>query len=397
MSHRAVWSRLVPFTLSAVLLASCSEHPPVYTVRTEVTSEGAVIRTPQVTSVAKLRRKVAAPGPRVFAEETTHDFGRMDPRSSGRHAFTIRNRGEAPLELAAGRSSCKCQLASVSSRHIAPGGSGQIVVDWNTGEESDYSHTANVLTNDPLNPVLRFTIRGKVLALLRCEPETLVYSRVTPGEIPSATTLVYSQVWDAVDFPRITSSHAGFSWSLTPGTPAELDALHARSAYRLTVTLPADLAESYFHETIELEAHPADGTETDGITCRLAVEGVVLRRLCVYGPDIDVRGTLLLGRVSQGEGKQVRLLMKLRDEQRELPVRSLTCSPEFLSARVEPYSGQSRGDLGLYHLHVEVPQDAPPFHLPPYEYGSIRIEFDHPRVPVLELPVDLNVMPCEEP
>ena len=172
--------------------------------------------------------------------------------------------------------------------------------------------------------------------------------------------------------------------------------MHARSAYRLTVTLPADLEERYFHETLEIEGHPADGTEVDGITCRLAVEGVVLRRLCLYGPDIDVRGTLLLDRVSQGRGKRVRLLMKLRDEQRDLPVRSVTCTPEFLSVRVEPYSGQSRGDLGLYDLHVEVPKDAPPFHLPPHEYGSIRIEFDHPRVPVLELPVDLNVMPCEK-
>ena len=201
MSHRAIWSRLFPFVLSALPLASCSEHPPVYTVRTEVTSDGAVIRTPQVTSVAKLRRAVTAPGPRVHAEETTLDFGRMDPRSSGRHAFTIRNTGDAPLELTEGRSSCKCQLASVSPRQVAPGERGQLVVQWNTGEESDYSHTANVLTNDPLNPVVQFTIRGKVLALLRCEPETLVYSRVTPGETPSATTLVYSQVWDASRIP----------------------------------------------------------------------------------------------------------------------------------------------------------------------------------------------------
>ena len=40
------------------------------------------------------------------------------------------------------------------------------------------------------------------------------------------------------------------------------------------------------HETAQAEAD-----------CELAVQGKVLRRLSVYGPDIDVNGTVMLGRV----------------------------------------------------------------------------------------------------
>lgn len=300
------------------------------------------------------------------------------------------------MELTPGPTSCKCQLVSLTQREIPPGGRAQVVVQWNTGEEWDYAHSAQVVTNDPLRRIVRFSIQGKVMALLRCEPETLVFSRVNPGETPTATAFVYSQSWDEVDFTQITSSREGITWSIEPASDEETAAVYARSAYRLTVTLPNDLPESYFSESIALQGRPIGGADADQATYQLGVEGVVLRRLCLYGPAIDARGMLLLGRVVQGQEKQVQVLMKLRDDQRELPLQAIQCTPDFLRVRVEPYHGQNRDNLGLYRLHVEIPADAPTFRLPPFEHGAIRLTFDHPRVPALELPVDLIVMPREE-
>ncbi len=85
--------------------------------------------------------------------------------------------------------------------------------------------------------------------------------------------------------------------------------------------------------------------------------------------------------------------MKLRDTERNLPVKHVESTPSFLHVWVEPYKTDDSKELGLYYLHVEVPKDAPTFRLPPDQRGMIRIEFDHPRVTKLELPVDLIVTP----
>lgn len=78
------------------LFAACSEHTPVYTVRTDVAADGTLIQTPRVTSVANLRRQAAGPGPRVQVEETTYDSAewnlarRTDTRSRSATLVTRR-------------------------------------------------------------------------------------------------------------------------------------------------------------------------------------------------------------------------------------------------------------------------------------------------------------------
>jgi hypothetical protein len=62
---------------------------------------------------------------------------------------------------------------------------------------------------------------------------------------------------------------------------------------------------------------------------------------------------------------------------------------------VEPYEQNDQKEVGLYHLYIDLPKDAPTFRLDPDKRGLIRIQFDHPRVPVLEMPVDLIVAPRE--
>ena len=235
--------------------------------------------------------------------------------------------------------------------------------------------------------------------LLRCEPAQLVFSRVTPGESPSASTLVYSQVWDQFQLPDIQSSLSGLRHSLEPATEQELESLGAKAAYRLTVTLPDDLPQGYFTIPVQLAAHGKEA-QSDSPTphkleadCELMVQGKVLRRLSVYGPAVDTEGTIMMGRVAQGQGAKLKLLLKMRDEQRELPVRSIETLPKSLQVRLEPYKTDRPNDAGLYYLYVELPKDAPTFRLPPNRRGHVRIEFDHPRVPVLELPVDLIVTP----
>jgi hypothetical protein len=229
----------------------------------------------------------------------------------------------------------------------------------------------------------------------RCEPEQLVFSRVNPGDTPTASATVYSQMWDDFEMDPIVPTLDGLRVTVSDVEASQRELLGARSARRITVQLPGDLPEGYFSSSLSLRGRPVGGTDLQADDCALGVEGKVIRRLAIYGDEIDVNGQIEMGRVRQGKGGDVRLLMKLRDPERNLPVTKIAATPDFVQVRVEPYQTEADKDVGLYYLHLHVPADSPLFRLPPNETGRIRIEFDHPRVKELDLPLDLIVIPID--
>jgi len=380
--------------LVAVSLPILSGERDVYTAHVERSTDGTVVQTARVTSLANLRRQQAAGGPRAQVDNPVHNFGRQDALTVHDHVFVIRNVGDAPLDLTEGPTSCKCTLARLQQHTVPPGGKTQAVVRWNTGRDETYAHSATVYTNDPRNPALRLSIKGEVRTLLRCVPDRLVFARVEPGETPSAAALVYSQIWPQLDLESVVPTMPGIEYTIEECDPAEQESLHATSARRITITLPPDLPEGYFSSGLVLHCKPPGGAE-EPIEYELPVEGKVIRRLCVYGPEIDVQGTINLGRIRQGTAAHVRLLLKLRDPVSELPVKRIHTTPSFLQVRIEPHGTAESTGLGLYYLHIGVPKDAPTFRLPPARRGTIHIEFDHPRCTNLDLPVDLIVIAAD--
>ena len=395
--------------LFALALASCSDYARIYTVKTEVTPEEEIIHTPHLTTVEDLRRAANQPGPKVRVEEATHDFGMMDPLTMGSHTFYLRNVGDQPMELQQGPTTCKCTLSNLNGNSVEPGGEARVVVQWNSGRDALYAHSATVYTNDPRKRVVTFSIRGKVRTLFRCEPPELVFSRVTPGQPATASAVVYSQSWDDFAVEKVDSSIPGLDWKLTRLTEEQLSEADIKSAYRLDVTLPDNLAEGYFNGSLHLAGRATDSDFTsspettpgveaeDGsrnrttAECELAVHGKVLRRLAVYGPAITTSGVVDIGRIREGDGAQVKLLLKVRDPDVDLTIRHLSTTPGFLQVRIERHESDSDRQLGLYYLYVEVPNDAPPFRLPPDRMAQLTIEFDHPRIGTLNLPVDLII------
>ena len=203
-----LWSFAAATISCALVHYLFSEHPDVYTVQTEVAADGTVFRKPKLMSVTQLRRQQAGAGPRAQFDGAVHNFGRMDPLTVREHVFVIRNVGDAQLELTEGPTTCKCTLASLGQRIVPPGGKVHFVVQWNSGRDSAYAHGATIYTNDPLHKALQLSIKGTVATMFRAVPEQLVFSRITPGDAPSATAVVYSSsgmTWN--------SSRSSFRWT----------------------------------------------------------------------------------------------------------------------------------------------------------------------------------------
>jgi hypothetical protein len=165
--------------------------------------------------------------------------------------------------------------------------------------------------------------------------------------------------------------------------PDGLAAHEATFGRKINVTMPSDLAAGRFSEWLRLEVRPT-GDEADTTTLDIPVLGEVVGRLAVYGSAVNSQGVVDMGVQAAGVGTSRRLLIKVRDEQRHLVVKRVATQPDFIRAHVEPTASRSE-ELGLYELHIEIPPAAPACTYLGLALGSLRIEFDHPRISPLEL------------
>lgn len=379
--------------LAAFLSASCSDQAAIYTVETTITEDHQVIRQPKLKAVSRVRQEATASGPRVQVDSHVHDFGRMDPLTVGHHVFLIRNVGNAPLKLEKGPTTCKCTLSSLQQHEVLPGEEARVVLTWNSGRDPTYLHEATVFTNDPRNKAVTLTVKGKVRVLFRCATKQLVLSRIDPDEAPTADILVYSQLWTDMHIDRITPPRDGIRWAVEPVAPAELETFAAQSGRRIKFFLPADIEPGFFSYPIHVHATDATGDDSPSHSgdCEFVVTGKKLRRIAFYGPTVSLTGTLQLGRLTTGRGKQTRILVKVRDPEKRIHLTGVTCQPSFLQVRLEPFKAERGEKIGLYYLHIDVPKEAPSFRLPPGQFGKLRLQFDHPRIDHVELPIDLII------
>jgi hypothetical protein len=87
------------------------------------------------------------------------------------------------------RRSCSCGEVDVPAEEIPPGGEGTVTIRWSPipGNVGPYRLTAEVQTNDPDTPLVRFEVQGKIAAGA-CAARDLVVHRLPhdqPDRSPS--------------------------------------------------------------------------------------------------------------------------------------------------------------------------------------------------------------------
>jgi len=329
------------------------------------------------------------PLPQVQAEETTFNFGTMDPLTMGRHEFVVRNSGSAPLKLQVGPTTCKCTVSGLAKNEIPPGDFTTATLEWNTGRDLQYSHAGTILTNDPLRKSIELRVQGKVRMLIGADREELLIERMEPDQPAVIDTLLYSQLWDAFSVPQLESRTAGLAWEVAPVDPSSAQHLGAKSVCRLRLTVPGSLPQGDFQDSLRLTIQPS-GEGASPHYLDLPLRGAVLRRLAFYGAAIDSRGVVDFGNVLEGMGKRVKLLAKVRDTSPDISAAHVEASPTFLKTEL---ALRSEGQAGLYELTIELPDDVPPCQYNSSPIGRVRIDTHHPRIGTVELLVKFAVLP----
>jgi hypothetical protein len=350
------------------------QHPRTAGLRVEIdkrTGAAVVVRPVSATG-----NDNPAPRPILQADETQYDFGTMDPLTMGRHEFRLKNAGNAPLALQVGSTTCKCTLAGLAKNELAPGEETTVALEWNSGRHCYFQHFGTIYTSDPKRRSLDLQIKGRVIATLGCDVAEVVVPPITPGDTAATEFVVFSQVWDRFEIAAAGCDLAGVTLDVSPLDPAAANALEAKSARLVHVSVPCDLASGEFRSAVHLSV--AAPGESKRHVLDLPLVGTVLPRLSLLGGQADAYGNIHLGSLREGEGKSVRLLVKVRDPEARLDAAKVTATPEFLQARLEPRA-ESRL-RGLYDLVIELPADAPVCQYLGNPRGQVRLDSGHSRL-----------------
>ena len=344
-----------------------------------------------------LEKKFGTPvrvSPQAVIPQSDFQFGDMDPGTSGVHEFEVRNEGSAPLTLELLETSCKCTAGSVDGRPVPPGESTQVRMEWNTGNKvSNYSQWAQVSTNDPENSVITFKISGTVRQVIRFEPDEVIFGQFLPTDTVEREVLVYSEKLADFTLPEVSASKEGFVAEVIPASAERLRELGAAQGYVIHIQTPTDLLQGDFLEYLKVNVQNSPA-EDAAETYELPLSGKVMGRLSVVGAAVDGLGRIEIGVKRYGEGAKVRLKIKVRDVDPELVIRELKVEPAFLKVELLPLPNASVP--GLYDLLVELPKETQPCAHRGDNMGTIHFEFDHPRIPKLDLLVDFSVRPPQE-
>jgi hypothetical protein len=103
------------------------------------------------------------PAPRIRVEPASFDFGNALPGKTLSKEFTIRNYGDAPLELEGVSTTCGCTAALAGESRIAPGRSTPLRVTFQTRTFSGkVERRVLVRSNDPETRLLEVKISATV-------------------------------------------------------------------------------------------------------------------------------------------------------------------------------------------------------------------------------------------
>lgn len=139
----------------------------------------------------------------ALIEKRSHDFGAVARGAKVQHEFTLNNRFDRPLKVAAVRSSCGCTAAFAKERVIAPGASTEIVAKFNTRSFlGKRSATITVVLTGPIQTEVQLNVTGYIRSDLVFFPGEIHFGKVTAESGKSIKTEISyagSAQWKIVD------------------------------------------------------------------------------------------------------------------------------------------------------------------------------------------------------
>ncbi len=212
--------------------------------------------------------------PRLVFEETSHDFGRLEPGAAAEHLFRFRNEGDLELTIDQLRSGCACTAALRAPRAVPPHGSGQILARLDTTNLAGPQRaTITVYSNDPARRTATLTLAAEIAAAVVIDPPQLYLGPVGRGaRVASAATV--RALNERVRLGAVIAGGLRFAVQAR-------DLADGRRGKTLDFVIAADAPLGPFEQVVEV--HVESGAPSP---LRLPVVGTVLPDVTVSPPRL---------------------------------------------------------------------------------------------------------------
>ena len=284
---------------------------------------------PLAESSNPLLDSASGPTPTAVLEQSVHEFGSMLLEEKGRHAFVIRNEGQAPLKLKFKKSTCKCTVPTIPDGGISVGESVEVVLDWETQYLSeDFSQHAVLWTNDPENPELTLQVVGKVVPFLTSVPPfPWMVGNIKEGEDATFAGVIASGS-DEFEILSVESSEDWLTVEVERVDPAELKPLDANvvSGYQVRGRIRPEMVIGRFEARLTINTNlDVEDTPTGSVI------GARSGPFSIIGPSwLGREMTLAMGDVASDQGKAMTLALFTDRQDDPVEIKSLTAVPDVL-------------------------------------------------------------------
>jgi hypothetical protein len=146
--------------------------------------------------------------PKLVVSETVFDFGSREAMGNAEHDFIIQNMGTEVLKIERVSSSCGCTTAKLEQTEIPPGASTAIHASFDLkGRSGEQEKTITIYSNDPKQPQLILTLKGKLIRELDISPQGLFWGRIGDSPLPVKSLTIASATPFEITGIRVTDSH----------------------------------------------------------------------------------------------------------------------------------------------------------------------------------------------
>ncbi len=331
-------------------------------------------------------------GPKVtIVNGERHDFGAMERNAHGKHAYIVRNDGDAPLELETGQPSCGVciKVFAVAKPTLAPGERTEVHIEWDvkTGD-AKFEQSGPLKTNDPLKPSVHLSLTGTVIDNVRVDRPDVHFHDLSPSESATGSVNVYA--FKEGDF-KIESSDFGnprvatfLSVKSEPLTDSELAREpKAKSGYKLTIDVKPGLPQGDFDDNLTITTNQSN----DPLTVKII--GNIASDILLMGPNVYREKSLInLPAISQKTGKKHTVFLIVKGPHREetnVTIDSFEPTKDFTAKLGEPIHDTPK--TTRYPITIEIPPGAAPGTYSDGAYAHVHVKTTHPEIKDIDIRV----------
>lgn len=343
-----------------------------------------------------------APWPSVELVEKEYKFGEMGLGESLSHDFVIKNKGEAPLVLEQGRTSCKCTLSNVKDNQIAPGGEAKVTLTWEPkAVDKMFRQTATILTNDPQNKSFELVVSGEVVETVTISPAGEWMLGELSDDLPAENRVVsgqmYSRLIDNLKIVSVESNNPKIIPEYEPMSEDELKDKALKSGFKIKVKVEPGLAVGPINTRVVIKTEETarkEGAKPETKEYVFHVRGTRTGPLTILsGPGVVWHPEVMaidMEEFPAAEGHKSRLLIFVTGMgDKELELTKVDTDTPFLKVQLVRDTKFASTKKQRYDLYFEVPPGSPAVTKKRKDAARVTLLTNHPEAPELKFRVEM--------